>query len=125
MSEKLTVKQKEAIISAYPWVIHDHTADEQCEAMKGSAPLKAYWDPKTYEALPENHPERIKHRCKFAARWVFLDQFGRLHHYCYTHLIYRGLYGGMDEEARTMAWDNAHPEVIEALKRSAAEKTPV
>jgi len=116
--ERLTRRQREAIASALPWVAADPGANEQCEAIKGSAPLKAYWDRSTGHRVPDDHPDRIKHRCKFAARWVFVSLYGEVRRFCWSHLIYRGIYGGMEEEARTRAWDEKHADVIEAIKKA-------
>lgn len=51
--------------------------------------------------------------CKKPAYWTFqpLKRFYHAYgvpvpteHYCWTHLIYRGVFGSMEEEARTFRW---------------------
>jgi hypothetical protein len=51
--------------------------------------------------------------CKKPAYWTFQPLAWRegrnsarrpAEHYCWTHLIYRGVFGNMEEEARTFRW---------------------
>lgn len=115
-----TFKQREALAAALPWVAREDTASEQCQAIKGSAPLKAHWNPRTHERVPEDDPVRMKHRCRFSAKWVFVSKYGRVRLLCWHHLIAHGIRGTMEEEARARAWDEAHLEVIDAILKSEA-----
>lgn len=47
--------------------------------------------------------------CKNPAYWTFRPlktwhEKPPIQHFCWSHLIYRGVYGSMEEEARTFRW---------------------
>jgi hypothetical protein len=56
-----------------------------------------------------------KRPCRNPANWSYrhligvLSGDGRTRRYCWNHLMTRGLYGSMKDEARTNRWIEKHP----------------
>ena len=69
-----------------------------------------------YEHGPLSDPQpprgiQDKSRCKNRAWWHFKPlkrSYSKEGNYCWKHLIYRGVYGDMLEEARTNKWYQKH-----------------
>lgn len=106
--EPRSLEERQAMAAALPWVAHAPLGAGRCQAIKGKAPLKAYWDRKTGYRVPDDHPDRVKHQCKGNAYWVFVSARGEIRNLCWTHLMYRGLLGSMEEEERLRKWDEEH-----------------
>lgn len=75
-------------------------APRQCDAHRAGRPLKAiYSDMKNYDPSISD-----KYRCKNPAYWEFKalkKSWVDDGIFCYSHLIHRGIYGDVLEEART------------------------
>lgn len=61
-----------------------------------------------------HHASEGKRACKNLARWSYrhvkgMMRRGETGYYCWAHVMSRGLYGDMDEEARTEKWIDKHP----------------
>jgi hypothetical protein len=79
-----------------------------CEGWKSGTPSKAIynWGPGR-----QNPPIGLdNYRCKNPAYWRFVPLKRKWtgetepRRYCWSHLLHGGLYGDMDEEARTERW---------------------
>jgi len=79
-----------------------------CEGWKSGTPLKAIYSWGPGRSNPPVGLER--YRCKNRAWWRFTPLkrkawgFTAPQNYCWSHLIHNGVYGDMDEEARTVRW---------------------
>lgn len=93
--ERIPIKVRQAYAETIPWVyrLRRHA---YCEGWHGAS--------------------EGKRSCKNRAHWSFrhlkrdeFDQNEGTRRYCWNHLMSRGLYGSMAEEARTDRWMKAHP----------------
>lgn len=75
-----TLEERKAIVARISWVTRMATP-RRCDGKGGSCKRKGYWK---FRALKKS----------WAKDGV----------YCWTHLIYYGIYGDMDEEERTLKW---------------------
>lgn len=89
-----TRKEKQDYIAKIPWVKR-LKEPVKCEGWVGGASLT-----------------RGKYTCKLKAKWHFKalqKSYGDTGNYCWTHLLSRGIFSDMDEEARTKKWRDKHP----------------
>lgn len=89
-----------------PWV--KYLKDSQkCNGYRSGRPLKAI-----FSSMPNYDPKlNEKFECKLPAHWKFRalkKSYAEDGIYCWSHLMHRGLYGDMDEEARTERWLEKH-----------------
>lgn len=101
-------QERQKAIQTHPGVRRLEAATV-CQGWKSGTPLKAIfnWGPGGTN-LPVG---REKYQCKNRAWWRFTP-LKRKHlpkdttpkNYCWSHLIHNGVYGDMDEEARTARW---------------------
>ena len=88
--------ERVAAMETHPGVTRLKTA-HQCEGWKSGTSMKA---------LREGRAPK----CKNPAYWRFVPLkrksmgFIEPRHLCWSHLIYNGVYGDMDEDARTRRW---------------------
>lgn len=92
---KTTIAERQAYAATIPWV-RKLSRPAACEGWHGAS--------------------RGRRPCKNLAYWSFRhlrrDEFGQgfgTRRYCWNHLLSRGLYGSMAEDARTDRWMEAHP----------------
>lgn len=100
--------ERQALAATHPGVTKLKTA-HQCEGFKAGTPMRAIynWGPGR-----QNPPVGLdNYRCKNPAYWRFVPlKRNRIpkdttpKHFCRSHLLSRGIYGDMDEEARTNRW---------------------
>lgn len=113
------------VYARLPWVTR-LVMPRKCTGFMGGTPLKAV---SVLHVKDENLSDKDlaykrKFQCKNRAYWKFKglksnkwrsDSSGT---YCWSHLISRGVFGDMDEEARTIKWFKRHDtEVYEILTR--------
>lgn len=105
-----------------PWVTR-LVEPRKCTGFMGHTPLKAIavMAVKDENLSPQDLAYKRKFQCKNPAYWKFKglkpgprnpfrsDSSGT---YCWSHLVSRGIYGDMDEEARTVKWFKKHDREI-------------
>lgn len=114
--------------SRLPWITR-LVNPRQCTGFMGHTTFKAIsvLRVKDENLSAEDLAYKRKFQCKQRAYWSFKglkpgprnqyrsDSSGT---YCWSHLVSRGIFGDMDEEARTVKWFKQHdPEVYEILTR--------
>jgi len=95
------LKQNEEFISRIPWV-RKLDNPTKCRVLIHAPASMIFSNVKPRANQRSTNPE--DYRCKNTAWWHFTasrKSWAQTGDYCWSHLIYRGLYGDMDEEART------------------------
>lgn len=114
------------VYSRLPWVTR-LVSPRTCTGFMAHTPIKAVWGYK-HKDMSQAEFERLKQKytCKNRAYWKFKglkpgprnpfrsDSSG---YYCWSHLVSRGIYGDMDEEARTVKWFKKHDREIYEIIR--------
>jgi hypothetical protein len=89
----IPIEERKAYVATFPWI----------RELKRPAPCQGW-----------HGQSRGKRACKNLARWSYrhlTNDFddGRTRRYCLNHLFSQGIYGSMEDEARTERWMKAHP----------------
>lgn len=97
-----SLNRRKEVVAQMPWVTQLKSA-RQCTAVKqGKIPLKVRRGSRAdFLAAME------KHRCQNRAVWKFKSLKNSYSHdgtYCWSHLLFHGIYGDMQEEKRTRDW---------------------
>lgn len=99
--------ERQAEMETHPGVTHLKTR-HQCQGWKSGTPARAIY---SWGPGGQNPPIGLDdYRCKNPAYWRFVPLKRKWNgetqprHYCWSHLIYNGVYGDMDEDARTRRW---------------------
>lgn len=103
----MTPAERRALAKKIPWVTFlGSRGKDRCTAIRSGAPLKAY------HGTPAQIAEAaVKYRCKNRGIWRFKAlkrSYAGDGTYCWSHLVYRGLHGGMEEDARLERWMRKH-----------------
>ena len=89
-----------------PWVTR-LTKPHKCDGIKWSTVAMKDLYPSGPGGSTPARGIQDKSRCKMNAYWRFKalrSSTARSGVYCYTHLIYQGVYANMEEEARLTKW---------------------
>jgi hypothetical protein len=95
------VTRNTELVEKLPWV-HKLKKARECDGYK-VMPLKVMYGRHASEE------EREKYRCTRRAWWTFKalkNSYAKDGNYCWSHLIYRGVYSCMEEETRTVCYLN-------------------
>lgn len=98
------VTERAKIAECMPWV-RKLPRRVPCEGIKWNAVSMKM----LHQIRQGDIPEKVK--CKKLAHWHFTSlkkSTATSGNYCWTHLIYRGLYGSMEESDRTEKWLKEH-----------------
>jgi hypothetical protein len=94
-----SLNRRQALMASLPWVTR-RKSPVPCDGIKWSqVPLKALY------SRGGKPPEGLeKYRCSKPAYWTFRSlkkSHAQSGNYCWSHLVYNGVYGDMIEEKRT------------------------
>lgn len=109
MVSPLTERAK--VAEKLPWVTRLEKP-VPCEGIKWSLMTMRRWD-----QIRNGGGVPFEVKCRKRAHWHFkalkrtkYNGYTKTGNYCWSHLLYRGIYGSQEEEKRTQKWMEEHPE---------------
>lgn len=99
--QRISLKQRKAYLAKIPWV----------RILKKST-ICTGWHNKSFGKKQCPNPAYYSfkhHKARPALPWPRCQHTGEMGHYCWSHLISRGFYDGMCEEARFDKWTKKNP----------------